>query len=128
MQSIYFCKKCSIDFPSVSRYLKHRKLFCELGRHDGVGCVEDETHLIEDNICKVLISFLLNVRAYCASLRSYCLIKILQLTIEEASVRVKHALETKLSSIDPAVYATVEEVAKYKRKRRENGRDSTVLY
>lgn len=34
MESVYYCKECFIDFPTVTRYIKHRKLFCELGRKD----------------------------------------------------------------------------------------------
>lgn len=32
MTSVYYCKECYINFPGVSAYLKHRKLFCHLGR------------------------------------------------------------------------------------------------
>ena len=49
MHSVYYCKKCSINFPSVSRYVKHRKLFCQLGR----GKEDLNEGIPEDGIGKV---------------------------------------------------------------------------
>ena len=49
MESVYHCKKCSIAFPTVTRYLKHKQLFCQLGRTP----VNPDENVPEDGIGKV---------------------------------------------------------------------------
>ncbi|XP_063678712.1 uncharacterized protein LOC134814494 isoform X2 [Bolinopsis microptera] len=92
MHSVYYCKKCSIDFPSVSRYVKHRKLFCQLGR----GKEDLNEGIPEDGIGK--------------------------LSIAEATKRISRAIELRTKEVDPAVYHAVEQVRLYKKKIRSDGK------
>eukprot|EP00116_Pleurobrachia_bachei_P011580 sb/3471842/ len=88
MQSVFFCQKCSLDFSSVTSYIKHRKHFCELGRED-----EENYEPPEDGIGK--------------------------LTLQEASERVKRALESRIEEVDPEVFQKVELIQAFKKSRRE---------